>query len=112
MVVDDSDYECAAIRQAFPQIEVIQTPPKPVDVPTCLDSVARLEVLSLTDEDLAKTDMYAQERQRRELKQSLGKKRRCPTRLSNLLKNDNAGGFERFGSPGQTHSTDAKNQPV
>jgi FkbH-like protein len=73
VVVDDSNYECAAIRQAFPQVEVVQTPPKPVDVPTCLDSVARLEVLSLTDEDLTKTDMYAQERRRRELKQSLEK---------------------------------------
>jgi FkbH-like protein len=73
IVVDDSDYECAAIRQAFPQIEVVKTPPRPVDVPTCLDSVARLEVLSLTHEDLAKTEMYAQERCRGELKQSLEK---------------------------------------
>jgi len=34
-----------------------------------LDSVARLEILSLTPEDLAKTELYAQERRRRESRQ-------------------------------------------
>ncbi|MCZ4313800.1 HAD-IIIC family phosphatase [Comamonadaceae bacterium G21597-S1] len=66
--VDDSDHECAAVRQQLSQVEVIQTPSRPIDVPTCLDHVARLEILSLTAEDSAKTDMYAQERMRRELK--------------------------------------------
>jgi FkbH-like protein len=70
LVVDDSDYECAALRHTFPQVEVVQTPVKPVDVPTCLEHVARLEVLSLTVEDLAKTELYSQERRRRESKQS------------------------------------------
>lgn len=67
--VDDSDHECAAVRHALPQVEVVQTPSRVVDIPSCLDQVARLEVLSLTREDLAKTQMYAQERQRRELLQ-------------------------------------------
>lgn len=65
--VDDSDHECAAVRLELPQVEVVQVPKRPVDVPSCLDRVARLEVLTLTAEDLAKTEMYAQERQRREL---------------------------------------------
>lgn len=65
--VDDSSHECAAVRQALPQVEVIQTPARPVEIPFCLDRVARLEVMSLTAEDLAKTEMYAQERRRREL---------------------------------------------
>ena len=59
--VDDSDHECAAIRHALPQVEVIQTPARPLEVPACLDQVARLEVLSLTNEDVAKTELYAQE---------------------------------------------------
>jgi FkbH-like protein len=63
--VDDSDYECAAVRHALPEVEVIQVPAKPMDVPTCLDSVARLQITSLTSEDLQKTAMYAQERQRK-----------------------------------------------
>ena len=70
--VDDSDHECAAIRHALPQVEVIQTPARPVDVPTCLDQVARLEVLTLTSEDVAKTELYAQERRRRELSENIG----------------------------------------
>lgn len=64
--VDDSDHECAAVRHALPQVEVIKTPRKPADLATCLDHVARLEVLSLTAEDLSKTELYAQERRRRE----------------------------------------------
>lgn len=65
--VDDSNYECLAVRQELPQVEVIQTPSKPLQVPGCLDDVARLEVLSLTSEDKRKTQMYAEQRQRREL---------------------------------------------
>src|SRR6185436_7579331 len=67
IVVDDSDHECAAVRHALPQVQVVQVPSRAVDVPGCLDRVARLEVLSLTKEDLAKTEMYAQERQRRQI---------------------------------------------
>ncbi|MBN8507276.1 MAG: HAD-IIIC family phosphatase [Burkholderiales bacterium] len=65
--VDDSDHECAAVRDRLPQVQVVQVPQRPVDVATCLDHVARLEVLSLTREDLDKTRMYAQERQRRDI---------------------------------------------
>jgi FkbH-like protein len=64
--VDDSDHECAAVRAALPQVEVIQVPSRPTEIVSCLDQVARLEVLSLTDEDVAKTQMYAQDRRRRE----------------------------------------------
>jgi FkbH-like protein len=71
--VDDSDHECAAIRFKLPQVEVIQTPAKPVDVPTCLERVARLEVIALTAEDLAKTEMYLQERRRRDLNENIDK---------------------------------------
>ena len=69
--VDDSDHECAAVRQRLPQVEVVQTPARPIDIPSCLEHVARLEVLSLTAEDLVKTEMYAQERQRREMKEQV-----------------------------------------
>ncbi len=69
--VDDSDHECEAVRRQWPQIEVIQVPARAVDVPACLDRVARLEVLSLTAEDRAKTALYAQERKRREASASV-----------------------------------------
>jgi len=35
--VDDSDYECALVRRELPEVEVIRTPVRPVDVPYCLD---------------------------------------------------------------------------
>ncbi|NQX88674.1 MAG: HAD-IIIC family phosphatase [Halioglobus sp.] len=63
--VDDSDHECAAVRHALPEVDVVQVPNKPMLVPTCLDHIARLEVAHVTNEDLAKTAMYAQERQRK-----------------------------------------------
>jgi FkbH-like protein len=68
--VDDSDYECSLVRRELPEVEVIKTPTRPVEVPSCLDQVSRLELLSLTVEDLKKTEMYAQERVRRQLRQN------------------------------------------
>ena len=65
--VDDSHHECMAVRTELPQVEVIQTPSRAVDIPACLDLVARLEILSLTAEDREKTQMYVQERKRKEL---------------------------------------------
>ena len=69
--VDDSAHECAAVRSQLPQVQVIQTPSKPVDIPSCLEQVSRLEILSLTKEDLQKTQLYAQEIQRRNLQDSI-----------------------------------------
>jgi FkbH-like protein len=69
-IFDDSDYECALVRRELREVEVIQTPARPVEVPYCLDQVSRLELLSLTAEDLKKTEMYAHERIWRQLRQS------------------------------------------
>lgn len=66
--VDDSAHECMAMRQQLPQVSVVQVPPlsDPLDLPYCLDGVARLQITSRTSEDRARTQMYAQERQRRQ----------------------------------------------
>ena len=63
--VDDSDYECTAVRHSLPEVDVIQVPSRAPLIPQCLDFVARLEIVTLTSEDLDKTAMYAQERQRK-----------------------------------------------
>ncbi|MDZ7782392.1 MAG: HAD-IIIC family phosphatase [Halioglobus sp.] len=63
--VDDSDHECAAVRHALPEVEVVKVPARATEIPFFLDAVARLEITSLTSEDLRKTAMYAQERQRK-----------------------------------------------
>jgi FkbH-like protein len=47
------------------EVEVIQIPSRPAEIPACLDRLARLEITSLTREDLEKTAMYAQEKLRK-----------------------------------------------
>jgi FkbH-like protein len=69
--VDDSEHECLSVSRALPQVRVVQVPSHPLAVPGCLDRLARLEVLSVTAEDQAKTQMYAQERERRTLESQL-----------------------------------------
>ena len=64
VVVDDSAHECLAIRQHLPEVEVVQLPDRVLDIPTSLDDVPRLEILTLTDEDRARAEMYAQDRSR------------------------------------------------
>jgi FkbH-like protein len=70
--VDDSDHECAAVRVRLPQVEVVQVPRRPHEVPSCLDRIARLEVLNLTAEDRAKTGLYEAERKRQALLDNAG----------------------------------------
>jgi FkbH-like protein len=65
--VDDSAHECSVVRRTLPMIEVVQTPARAVDVPTCLDRVSRLEIIALTEEDRRKSEMYVQDRMRRVL---------------------------------------------
>lgn len=69
--VDDSDYECELVRQELPMVDVIQMPAKPVNVPFVLDKIIRLEISSLTDEDMAKTTMYRQEKKRQQLREQI-----------------------------------------
>jgi FkbH-like protein len=70
--VDDSPHECLAVRQELPQITVVQRPAALPDVPRCLDHLPTLEVLGLTEEDRQRTELYVQERRRRELRASAG----------------------------------------
>jgi len=62
--VDDSPHECLAVRQQLPQVTVVQVPTDPLQLPYCLDGVARLEITSRTTEDRDRTRMYSQERLR------------------------------------------------
>jgi FkbH-like protein len=72
LFIDDSPHECLAVQQQLPMVTVIRTPEKPEHLPFCLDDQPRLEVLSLTDEDRRRGEMYAQERMRRELTAEVG----------------------------------------
>ena len=63
--IDDSDHECAAMRHSLPEVEIVQVPSRANEIPACLDALARLEISSLTAEDLEKTAMYAREKERK-----------------------------------------------
>jgi FkbH-like protein len=63
--VDDSPQECHEVELSLPQVEVVATPTRLVDLPACLDDLPRLEVITLTDEDRRRQELYAQERVRR-----------------------------------------------
>ena len=69
--VDDSDYECAAVRHSLAEVEVVQVPSRTAEIPTCLDTLVRLEITSLTKEDFEKTAMYVQERLRNSQRKAL-----------------------------------------
>ena len=64
--IDDSAHECLVIRQSLPAVEVVQIPERVLEIPACLDRRPRLEIVTLTDEDQRKTEMYVQERKRRD----------------------------------------------
>jgi FkbH-like protein len=65
--VDDSLHECGAVRAALPIVDVVPAPANPIELPTCLDRIGRLEILTLTKEDQQKTQMYVEQRQRAQL---------------------------------------------
>jgi FkbH-like protein len=69
LLVDDSEHEGLMVRQTLPAVEVVRVPERPVDIPGCLDAVARLEVLSITAEDRRRTAMYAEARRRQQTAQ-------------------------------------------
>ena len=65
--VDDSPHERHSVRQQLPQITVVGIPEQLADLPFCLDHLPQLEIMSLTQEDRQRTELYAQEGQRRQL---------------------------------------------
>ena len=67
LFVDDSPHECAQVKEHLPQVRVQQTPAVPEEIPACLERITGLEVTSLTREDLERTVMCVQNRQRQEL---------------------------------------------
>ena len=85
LFVDDSAHECLAVQQELPAVTVVRTPAEPAELPACLDHVARLEILSLTDEDRDRTALYARERQRRTLADASGDLERYVASLNMVM---------------------------
>lgn len=69
--MDDSAAERGWIRQALPEVLVVDMPDDPALYATALGDLMVFEQLGLTEEDLRRGEMYAAERKRRQLASSL-----------------------------------------
>lgn len=65
--VDDSSFECKAMRDELPAVTTVQTPHDPLRVPFVLESFPELQILALTSEDRRRSEMYRAEKARSEL---------------------------------------------
>jgi FkbH-like protein len=72
--VDDSPMECAEIRTALPEVQVIQLPPdEPWRIaPLVASSLGALDQLSITEEDRLRAGEYRAQRQRAQLEAAAG----------------------------------------
>ncbi len=67
---DDNPAEREHVRQALPQVEVVDVPEDPADYISALEAGLWFEAARLTDEDTQRAEQYAAERRRRESQQS------------------------------------------
>jgi len=65
--VDDNPAERELVKQALPQVKVIDLSADPAEYPLLLDQSGWLEIARLTDEDWGKTSQYQENLQRREV---------------------------------------------
>ena len=62
LFIDDSSFECHAVRAELPQVITLQAPAQPLALPGLLDHLPQLEILGLTDEDRRRASLYAARR--------------------------------------------------
>jgi FkbH-like protein len=70
--IDDNPHERARVSEAFPEVLVPDWPEDPTRYVRALLSLTCFDSPSLTDEDLARTEMYGAERRREELLNQIG----------------------------------------
>jgi FkbH-like protein len=70
--VDDNPAEREEIRQALPEVRVVELSSDPADYPRQLDQTGWLEILSISSEDRQRSRLYQQDRERQELRESTG----------------------------------------
>jgi len=69
--LDDNPVECRRVRDALPEVSVIELPPDPMEYARVLRECPLFERLALSEEDRKRGEYYAAERQRTELEQSM-----------------------------------------
>src|SRR5207247_10434255 len=65
--IDDSDFECARVREALPQVRVIALPKNPSEYAKTLRDSLYFERLSLSEEDRERGRLYAEQQERTQL---------------------------------------------
>ena len=68
---DDDEINQERIKQEFPEVLTIELPKDPSQYASILKELNDFNVLQRTDEDTKRGEMYAQQRERNELKQSI-----------------------------------------
>jgi FkbH-like protein len=66
--IDDSDFEINLVRERLPQVRTLQVPPEPWKLPGLLPAARLIDRLAVTAEDQRKSQMYVQERQRKQFR--------------------------------------------
>ena len=69
---DDNPAEREQVRQALPEVEVVDVPEDPAEYVRALESALYFEAIALTDEDRQRSEQYVVERKRRALEASAG----------------------------------------
>ena len=69
---DDNPAEREQVRQAIPEVAVVDVPAEPAEYVRALEAGLWFETTSLTEDDRARAEQYAVERKRRELQRSAG----------------------------------------
>ena len=75
---DDNPAEREQVRQAIPEVDVVDVPAEPAEYVRALQAGLWFETTSLTEADRERAEQYAVERKRRELQQSAGIDGRLP----------------------------------
>jgi FkbH-like protein len=70
--VDDSPVECSRVREALPQVEVVQLSGRPADYAELLERLPAFDQLRVTDEDRQRAGTYHVQAQREQLAASAG----------------------------------------
>ncbi|MEM1128945.1 MAG: HAD-IIIC family phosphatase [Pseudomonadota bacterium] len=65
--VDDNPFERGEVRQALPEVRVVELPEDPAGYVAALDQTGWLETLSISSEDAARSEMYANNAARQSL---------------------------------------------
>ncbi|TFG08920.1 HAD-IIIC family phosphatase [Candidatus Thorarchaeota archaeon] len=70
--IDDNPHERAQVRQAVPDVMVVEMPDNPQLYRKTLENLKVFDVLSLTQEDMKRGEMYVGKRKRAELEEKTG----------------------------------------